>query len=348
MIPAALDQGPLGPLVELSDIPDKDGYRDGSMESEMLAIAPSIELATLVERTRKSLHDAIPHNTRRAYEGDLCRFAAWCTGAGLPAMPATPGTLALYLRHLADAGARVSTIERALAAICAAHVRAGRPSPWGHPLVADMRAALRRELGTRPEKKRAADDEVLKRLVAVLPSGLLGLRDRALLTLGWAGALRRSELVALDLEDVTDAPKGLVLLIRGSKTDQERRGEEVPVFYSNAEAHCPVRSLRAWLDAAAIKQGPIFRSLGRRGVLGPRLAPAAVADRVRHWARVAGLEWKEFAGHSLRSGFVTTAARRGRDLDSIMVTTRHRSVATVREYVQRETIFERGAGEGLL
>ncbi len=282
-----------------SDTLDKDGYRGGSMESDTLAIAPTVELATLVERARQSLHDAVPPNTRRAYEGDLQRFAAWCTSAGLPALPAAAGTVVLYLRHVADAGARVSTIERALAAICTAHTRAGQASPWGDPLEADMRSPLRRELGVRPEKKRAADDEVLRRLLAMLPATLLGTRDRALLTLGWAAALRRSELVGLDVADVSDAPKGLVVLIRESKTDQERRGAEVPVFFSNRAEHCPVRALRGWLDAAGITEGAIFRALGRRGVLGARLAPAAVGERVHHWAAVAGLDPTEFAGHSL-------------------------------------------------
>jgi site-specific recombinase XerD len=318
------------------------------MECDGLAVGATVLLGPLVERTRQSIRDAVPANTRRAYEGDLKRFVAWCSGAGLTAMPARPETIVVYLRVLADAPHRWATVERALSAICVAHVRAGHPSPWGHPLVDDMRAALRRELGVRPVKKLAADDEVLRRLLAVLPASLLGIRDRALLTLGWAGALRRSELVAVDVAHVTRVAKGIVLLIPESKTDQERRGAEVPVFLSNSGEHCPVRSLDAWLEAAPITEGAIFRVLGREERLGVRLAPAAVADRVRHWAKKAGLDWREFAGHSLRSGFVTTAARRGKDLDSIMVTTRHRSVATVREYVQRETLHERGAGEGLL
>ena len=190
------------------------------MGTDSLVIAPagtlSKELTALVERTRETLHDAVPANTRRAYEGDLRRFAAWCTNAGLPAIPAAPSTLALYLRALADGGASVATIERALAAISSSHVRSGHPSPWGNSVVADMRAALRRELGTRPTKKKAADDDVLRRLLAVVSDDLLGLRDRAMLTVGWAGAFRRSELVALDVEDITDAPKGLISLIRSS------------------------------------------------------------------------------------------------------------------------------------
>jgi integrase len=211
-----------------------------------------------------------------------------------------------------------------------------------------MRAALRRELGVRPRKKRAADDEVLRRLLHTLPDLLLGVRDRALLTLGWCAALRRSELVGLDVADVTRAPKGLVVLVRTSKTDQESRREEVPVFFSNLAEHCPVRSLDAWLAAAGIAADAVFRQLGRRHLIGARLSPEAVLDRVRHYAKLAGLVPSEFGAHSLRSGFMTTAARRGKDLDSIMRTSRHRSDRVARGYIQRETLHERGAGEGLL
>lgn len=311
--------------------------------------APAEDLVRLAERTRATVEDAVPKNTRRAYESDLRAFAAWCTSAGLAAMPAEPATIALYMRHRADQRRKIATIERALAAICTSHTRAGHPSPWGHPLVADMRAALRRELGVRPAKKRAADDGLLRRMLEHVPlSGLLGLRDRALLILCWAGALRRSELVALDVEHVTRAPKGLVVLVASSKTDQEHAGAEIPVFFSNAAEHCPVRSLEAWLVASGIAAGAIFRRLGRRQELGERLAPAAVLDRVRHYAKLAGLTPDNFGAHSLRSGFMTTAARRGRDLDSIMVTSRHRSERVARGYIQRETLHERGAGEGLL
>jgi integrase len=212
-----------------------------------------------------------------------------------------------------------------------------------------MRTGLRNELGVRPTKMRAADDEVLRRLLAVVPTTtLLGLRDRALLTLGWCAALRRSELVALDVADVSRVPKGGIVFVAKSKTDQERHGEEVPIFLSNIEEHCPMRALDAWLATSGIVEGAIFARLGRRQRLGERLSPPTVLDRVRHYARLAGLASRDFGAHSLRSGFITTAARRGKDLDSIMVTSRHKSERVARGYIHRETLHERGAGEGLL
>ena len=325
--------------------------REKTSTTAALTITPSVsaELKALIERARHTIDDAVPVNTRRAYEGDLRRFAAWCAARGFGAMPASPATVVVYMQALADLGRKISTIERALAAVCTAHRRIGYDSPWTDSMVADMRQALRDKLGVRPTKKKAADDDILRRLLAVVPdTGLLGLRDRAMLTLGWCAALRRSELVALDLADVTKAPKGLVVTVLHSKTDQERKGEDVPVFFSNIAEHCPVRSLDAWLSASGIVEGAIFPRLGQHQQVGERLAPAAVLNRVQCYAKLAGLEYRNFGAHSLRSGFITTAARRGKDLDSIMVTTRHKSEHVARGYIERETIFERAAGEGLL
>jgi site-specific recombinase XerD len=327
------------------------GMNDEEPTTTALTIAPSAstELAALIERTRETIADAVPENTRLAYAGDLRRFAAWCAVKELASMPAEPATIAVYMQALADKGHKVSTIERALAALCTAHLRAGYGSPWKDLLVADMRKALRDTLGVRPTKKKACDDEILRRLLAVVPAtGLLGLRDRAMLTIGWCAALRRSELVALDVVDVTKAPKGGVVFVAKSKTDQERRGEEVPIFFSNLADHCPIRAVDAWLVASGITEGALFPRLGRRQQPGDRLSPPAVLDRVQHYAKMVGLAYREFGAHSLRSGFATTAAARGKDLDSIMRTTRHRSERIARGYIQRATVHERGAGEGLL
>jgi integrase len=347
-VSGAPDRRYLDRLDAVAPAPMSDVAEESAPGSGLVLVNDPEALARLIERTRKTIEDAVPPNTRRAYEGDQRRFAGWCASTGLAALPAAPGTIVVYMRTLADAGRRASTIARALAAICSAHRRAGYPSPWGNPLVVDMLSALRRELGTRPKKKKAADEEILRSMIAVLPSDLLGARDRALLLLGWCGAFRRSELVALDVANVTRAAKGRVVVVAKSKTDQVAKGEDVPVFYSNDPALCPVRALDAWMSAAGITEGAIFRQLGRRQVLGVRLAAAAVYDRVRHWAHVAGLAAKDYGAHSLRRGFMTTAARRGKDLDSIMRTSRHRSARVAREYIETATVHERGAGEGLL
>ena len=338
------------------DTPDKCGYL-GETQADIVPLGEAVDLQLLALRADESIDEATSPNTRRAYEGDLKRFAGWCNANRLVAMPASDETLRLYMRYLGDTSGpgrkkphKVSTIERALAAICSSHARGGHPSPWAHKAVEDMREALRFEKGIKRMKRKAADDEILRRLVTMLPPSLIGLRDRALLTMGWSGALRQSELVGMCVEHVERAPKGLVVTVPQSKTDQHAEGERVPIFFANNPDVCPVRALDAWLAATGVEKGAIFRALGRDGRLrSDGLRPVAVYERIRYYARLAGFDnWREFGGHSLRRGFISTAARRGRDLDSIMVTTRHRSVASVREYIERETIFERAAGEGLL
>jgi integrase len=344
-----------------SDAIDKATSQLCSIHTDTLATVDGRQdLVELAERARQSIADAVPENTTRAYGFELRQFSAWCTSKGLSAMPAATTTVVMYMRDLADHGRGLSgwrsrarlkprSIERALAAICMAHAGAGHGSMWKDPLVDRMRDAIRREHGYRPVKKTAAEDDVLRRLVDVVPSDLLGLRDRLLLTLGWGGAFRRSELVALDVSDVTRDPMGLIVLVRTSKTDQQARGEDVPVFAAREPSMCPVRALDEWLSATGISEGPIFRAVGRAGRVGrTAMAASTVAARVKRYARLAKLEWSTFAGHSLRSGHVTTAAKRGRATDEIMVTTRHRSRATVDGYIQRGTLFARAGGKGLL
>lgn len=344
----------------VSNTGDKDSYAPGRIHADIVGVPldERSDLAPLVERARKSIEDAVPENTRRAYESDLAHFFFWCTARRLSALPASPDVIALYMRDITDEGRnptkkrrlKWATVQRACAAVCALHSRPGHGSPWDAAPVAAMRDALSRELGVRPTKKRAIDDALLARLCELAPPSMLGLRDRALLGIGWAGAFRRSELVGLEAADIVErAKKGIVLLVRTSKTDQESKGELVPIFFGRTEERCPVRSLDAWLEASGITSGPIFRALGRDDRLGNgALAPSAVADRVQHYVKLAGLEWKDYGGHSLRRGYVSTAVREGRSLDAIMVITRHRSHGTVRGYIESETLFERAGGAGLL
>jgi integrase len=175
------------------------------------------------------------------------------------------------------------------------------------------------------------------------------LRDRALVTLGWLGAFRRSELVALDVGDVRFTDEGLIVRLATSKTDQEGQGVEKGIPYAGNPATCPVRSLRAWLEAARLESGPLFRPVTRHGQLGERrLSDRAVALVVKRLAARAGLEPAVFAGHSLRAGFATTAAQRGKSLDAIMRQTGHKSERVARGYIRHATLFTDNAATGLL
>ena len=184
----------------------------------------------------------------------------------------------------------------------------------------------------------------LRRMIARLPENLLGVRDRALLLIGFCGAFRRSELVALDAADVAITRDGLVVTIRRSKTDQEGEGRKIGIPYASHVETCPVRSFQEWLEKSGITQGPLFRPIDRFGrVASIRLSAAAVAQLVKRYASAVGLDATEFAGHSLRSGLATSAAMGGASERSIMKQTGHRSEKMLRRYVKNGSLFRENA-----
>jgi integrase len=287
--------------------------------------------------------------TRATYAGEWKGFVAWALGAGLVALPAEGPTVALYLAALADRGRRPAGIEVALAAIVQAHRLAGHGSPREHVAVREVRAGIRRTLGVAPKQAAPLVAADLCLAVAALPATLLGVRDRALLLLGWAGGLRRSELVALDADDVRETADGIEVHLRRSKTDQEGEGRRVGVPWGSSPASCPVRAVRAWREAAEVDAGPLFVGLTRHGKLtGNRLDGREVARIVQRSAAAAGLDAAELSGHSLRAGLATSAARAGKSERSIMRQTGHRSVTTVRKYIRDAEMFVDNAAGGLL
>lgn len=257
--------------------------------------------------------------------------------AGDGALPATPGVVVAYLVALADRGAKVSTIGVKLAAVSFRHTSARLVDPTTDRDVRLVMAGIRRSLGVRPTKKAPVLLGELRAMVAVCDtSALQGKRDRALVLLGWAGAFRRSELVALDLGDLSfPSGGGVRVTLKRSKTDQEGAGMLKVIPSIEALELDPARALRAWLDAAGIKLGPVFRQVDRWGrVASGRLSGRAVAVIVKRLARLAGLDPSGFSGHSLRSGFTTAAASAGVESRDIMAQTGHKSEEVMRGYVQ--------------
>jgi site-specific recombinase XerD len=301
----------------------------------------------LVERARDYAAAARAENTRRAYRSDWRAFASWCQAQGLEALPAAPETVALYLTDRATAS-KVSTITRALAAIAEGHRAAGLASPRGSGPVKAVLSGIRRTKGSAPAQKAPISTGGLRAMLAGLPEGLLGLRDRALLLVGFAGAFRRSELVGLAVEDVAQVEDGLEVTLRRSKTDQEAQGRKVGLPFGSSPASCPVRAFRAWVEAAGISTGPAFRSVDRHGRLGESLSPAAVALVVKRSASLVGLEAEDLAGHSLRAGLATAAAKAGKSERAIMAQTGHKSAAMVRRYIRDASLFSENAAAGLL
>lgn len=205
-------------------------------------------------------------STRAAYVRDWAAFEAWCRRAGLPALPAVPATVGLYLTDLA-AQLAVATLGRRLAAIIVAHRLAGQPFEAGHPAIRDVLRGIRRGCGTAQRRVAPATTAIARAMAASCSETPLGWRDRALILVGFAAALRRSELVALQVADVAIAPEGARLTLRRSKTDQEGAGEVVGVVRTGTSI-CPVLALQAWLEASEIAAGPVFRSVDRHGRVG--------------------------------------------------------------------------------
>jgi integrase len=307
------------------------------------------ELEALVACANGYEADLRARATRRAYDADFRTFEGWCSARGLGALPATAGTVAVYLAALARAGRRPSTIRRALTGIQHAHRARGCPWPRGDGTIGRVLRGICRRHGAPPVQKAALDDTDLATMVGALGRELEDLRNRALLTLGWLGAFRRSELAALVLEDITRTREGLVVRVPRSKADQEGRGGEKAIPYASQAFLCPVRALEAWLEAAGVTGGAVFRAVDRGGRVHRRaLSDRTVARIVQRVAAAAGLDPTRIGGHSLRAGFCTTAAKKGKTLDAIMRQTLHKTERQVRTYVRPATVFENNAAVGLV
>ncbi|APO67262.1 integrase family domain-containing protein [Rhizobium gallicum] len=291
---------------------------------------------------------ALSENTMRAYRSDWEDFQSWTAARGKSSLPASPATVANYASSLASAGKKVPTIARKLAAIRFFHRGAGEDNPTDNAGVAAILKGIRRTVGTAPRQKAPATVDVIHALMArIEPETLQGKRDRALLLLGFAGAFRRSELVAITVEDLTFSEEGVDVFLPKSKTDQEAKGQSVAVL--NGKALKPTDRLREWLEASGIVSGPIFRRINRGDHLTDEpLTAQSVALIVKKYADAAGLDVERLSGHSLRAGFVTSAAENRASISRIMEVTRHRDPRTVETYVRRADRFKDHAGDGFL
>ncbi|KQN22954.1 hypothetical protein ASE86_14350 [Sphingomonas sp. Leaf33] len=340
-----------------------------------------------VSRARAYIEASRASATRRAYAADWRVFTAWCDARGLTALPATPGTVAVFLTAMKDGDAatdppripkKVSTLSRYLAAINDRHREGGYLAPseqdGGHALRRTF-AGIRNTHGVRPARKAAADGDILERMLgAIEGDDIRAVRDRALLAIGMAAALRRSELVALTFTDIAVVPEGLRIFVARSKTDQAGHG--VWIAIPEGRRIRPKALLLAWLRAARIGDGPVFRKLAeirvaardpdtgaaltdtdgraRRVWAEDRVQPRAMSAQgvalvVKARAQAVGLDPADFAGHSLRSGFLTEAARQpGANIFKMREVSRHKSVEILADYVRNHDLFRDHAGERFL
>jgi site-specific recombinase XerD len=310
--------------------------------------SPAASLESAMSKAKTYVLHSRAENTRRAYAADWRHFTAWCDCHQVEFLPALPATVAVYIAELADSH-KPATITRRLAAISKAHSAAGYASPGSlkHAAVAEVLAGIRRVCGTAQTAKNPILTADLKRLLVGTGDNLKGIRDRALLLLGFAGGFRRSELAALQVSDVAFTEDGAVVTLRRTKTDQEGQGRKVGIPYGSHPTLCPVRSLRRWIEAAALADGPLFRSVDKHGKVGASMTPQTVRLVIVGLADTAGLDASRFSAHSLRAGLATQATINGASERAIMKQTGHKSVAMVRRYVRDANLFRENAAAHL-
>jgi integrase len=300
-------------------------------------------LEEIGDEATRYLEQSKADNTKRAYAADWADFTAWCEKYRRSALPASPDTVAYYLADRSQE-LKPSTLQRRLATISEAHRTAGVESPTKAAQVKLVWAGIRREKGTAQAHKKPALTKHIRAMVDHLPGTTLGVRDRALILLGFAGAMRRSELVGLDVTDVAMTDDGLVVVIRKSKTDQMGGGRKIGIPFGEHVETCPVRAVLAWIDEGEIEEGPLFRAVNKHGhVSDYRLSDKAVANVVQRSLKAAGKSARGYAAHSLRAGLITQAAMAGVSERAIQDQSGHKSLQVMRRYIRDGSLFRENA-----
>jgi site-specific recombinase XerD len=345
-----------------------DPRRSRAVTLESAADLPATETADAFDRLLADAATFATHarakNTLAGYNRDMADFGQWCQGMRLQPLPADPRTVAVYITALAKMDAAVGTISRRLSSIRHFHLAADYPDPTTDPGVRYVMAGIRRDLGRKPDRATALVPPLLFDVLAACPTAfttqkgrdethLAGLRDRALLMVGFVGALRRSEIAAARIEDLQEHTNGLLLEIPRSKTNQDGTTPELVVLpRARVADHCPVILLRTWREAAGITSGPVFRAITKGNRIRTGDAPLShdrINQIVRDALRRAGVnpDAAGYSAHSLRAGFATYAASRGLSDRAIQRQTRHKDVSTVLIYTRHESAWTDNAATEL-
>jgi site-specific recombinase XerD len=304
-------------------------------------------LAAPLKEAASFVKAGVPENTRRAYASDWALFSDWCRDHKVPNLPADPRTIAAFLADEAP-HAKPSTLRRRLAAIAKMHLVAGHLNPCATEAVKATFKGIERTYGIAAKAKAPATLAKLEKMVATCPTDLDGLRARAILLVGYAGAFRRSELAGLMVDDLTWTDEGVRITVRRSKTDQRGEGQTKAIPYVEGTM-CAATALKVWLTASRVKEGPVFRAFRRDGLpKATRMSDEAVAVIVKGAAKRAGFDPAEFAGHSLRAGHVTEARSRGVSDAATMSVTGHKRVETLNMYDRRENAFDKTSAGAVL
>ena len=305
------------------------------------------DLKSLHEATLNNLKSSKANNTLRAYKSDFKDFGAFCAKHGLSSLPSEPKIVSIYLTHLSK-NSKISTIRRRLVSISMVHKLKGHYLDTKHPIITENLLGIKRVKGSIQKGKKPILINHLKSIVNVIDEQkceeIKRLRDRSIILIGFGGGFRRTELISIDYEDLEFVPEGLKITIRRSKTDQFGEGMIKGLPYFSNEIYCPVTSLKRWLEISKIKSGPIFRRFSKGSLLtDKRLTDQSVVLLMKEYLNLAGIENKNFAGHSLRAGFATVAAESGADERSIMAMTGHKTTQMVRRYIREANIFKNNA-----
>ena len=305
------------------------------------------DLKLLHEATLNNLKSSKANNTLRAYKSDFKDFGNFCARHGLNSLPTEPKIISLYLTHLSK-NSKVSTLRRRLVSISMVHKLKGYYLDTKHPIIVENLMGIKRMKGIVQKGKKPLLINYLKTLINVIDDQINNdfkkFRDKSIILIGFGGGFRRSELISIDHEDLEFVPEGLKITIRRSKTDQFGEGMIKGLPYFSNEKYCPVFNLRKWLEISKIKSGPIFTRFSKGlSLTDKRLTDQTVVLLIKKYLNLAGIENKNFAGHSLRSGFATVAAESGADERSIMAMTGHKTTQMVRRYIKEANLFKNNA-----
>ena len=306
------------------------------------------DIKALQEETLLNLKNSKSNNTVRAYKSDFNDFGIFCAKNGFKSLPSEPKIVSLYLTHLSIKEAKMSTLKRRLVSIGVIHKLKGHYLDTKHPAIIENIMGIKRRKGSVQKSKKPILISDLKKIINVIDQQnkheIKRFRDRSIILIGFSGGFRRNEIVSLDYDDLDFVIEGLKINIKRSKTDQFGEGFTKALPYFDSYQYCPVVSLKNWLEISRINSGPVFRRFVKGSKLSEnRLTDQTVALLIKEYLNLAGIDSKNYSGHSLRSGFATSAAESGVEERSIMAMTGHKSTEMVRRYIKEANLFKNNA-----
>ena len=303
------------------------------------------DIKSLKDETILNLKNSKSNNTIKAYKSDFSDFELFCAKNGFKSLPSEPKIVSLYLTHLSTKDNKISTLKRRLVSIGVIHKLKGHYLDTKHPSIIENLMGIKRRKGSSQKAKKPILINYLKILINSIDkeknNEIKKFRDRSIILIGFSGGFRRNEIVSLNYDDFEFVPEGLKITLKKSKTDQYGEGSLKGLPYFDNQEYCPVLSMQKWLKLSRIDNGPVFRRFIKGSKLSEkRLTDQTVALLIKQYLELAGIDSKNFSGHSLRSGFATSAAESGADERSIMAMTGHKSTEMVRRYIKEANLFK--------